>query len=182
MKKYQKIGKIKDAFGIKGDLYIIVFSGDISWIKKLKVFSLKEGSLESEDPDLLVVKMVRPHKDGIVVHCEGIDTRNQSELLKGKNFCIDSSLLKSQKGESIFLAEIQGFSVFEVEQSLSASKKCIGSIESFSSNGIQDLLVVRRGDGKISEIPFVKDFVQEINFDKKEIYLTLPSGLLEIND
>ena len=35
------IGKVKEPHGLKGDLYIMVFSGDVSWLPKLKSFALK---------------------------------------------------------------------------------------------------------------------------------------------
>ncbi|WP_374073319.1 hypothetical protein [Bdellovibrio bacteriovorus] len=28
------VGKIREAHGLKGDLYVLIFSGDISWAKK----------------------------------------------------------------------------------------------------------------------------------------------------
>lgn len=177
---FHKVGKIKDAFGIRGDIYVLVFSKEVSWFKKLKNFSLQDGQRELKSHGVFEVQSVRPHKDGLVIHCLGVDDRNHAELMKGKDFCIDKSLLISKKGEGIFLSEILGFSVFEIHPGGGVLK--IGQIESFSSNGAQDLLVVQRNDGRSCEIPFVKEFIQDILFDQKEIYLELPSGLLEIND
>ena len=32
------VGKVREAHGLKGDLYVLIFSGDISWAKKMKSF------------------------------------------------------------------------------------------------------------------------------------------------
>ena len=39
-----KVGKIKDAHGLKGELYFLSFSGEISWLENLsKVYLEKEN-------------------------------------------------------------------------------------------------------------------------------------------
>ena len=37
----KSVGKVREAHGLKGDLYILIFSGDISWDKRMKQFGLK---------------------------------------------------------------------------------------------------------------------------------------------
>jgi 16S rRNA processing protein RimM len=57
----------------------------------------------------------------------------------------------------------------------------VGFVKEFSSNTVQDLLVVQNKDS-VFEIPFVKDFVVKIDFDQRTILMNLPEGLLQIND
>ena len=35
------VGKIREAHGLKGDLYVLIFSGDITWAKRMKKFALQ---------------------------------------------------------------------------------------------------------------------------------------------
>lgn len=106
---------------------------------------------------------------------EGIASRNESDLFLGNEIWVPSDVFTSQDGQSLYLVEIEKFQV--VDEKL----KHIGQITGFSSNGAQDLLLVE-GQGKKYEIPFVKEFIQEINYDLKVVKTQLPEGLLEIND
>ena len=156
-----------DAHGIKGDIYCLVFSGDTSWLSKVK--SLRLGQ------KIFFVKRVKVFKKGFIATLESINDRNSAEELKGDEVWVDSSIFVSKDGDALFLNEILNFSV----EDRTLGK--IGKISQFSSNGSQDLLVIN--DKKKSfEIPFVKEFVMDIDYSAKIIHMNLPEGLLEIND
>lgn len=161
------IGKVLDAHGIKGDLYCIVFSGDASWISKLKTLNLNHKSFD--------VLKIKPFKKGFIVSLDGFADRNRAEEFKGSEIWVDSSLFTSKHGEAIFLSELLNF---EVKDKTLGS---VGRIDSFSSNGIQDLLVIS-SNNKTFEIPFVKEFVTNIDYSNNIIDMNLPEGLLEINE
>ena len=167
MKKEIQVGKVLDAHGIRGDIYCIVFSGDASWVGDIK--TLRLGS------EVFKIKKIKEFKKGFIASLEGFDDRNRAESYKGRAVLVDSELFVSADGETLFLNEILGFTV--EDQSLGA----IGVIDSFSSNGLQDLLVIRK-EQKTYEIPFVKEFVIGMDFTKKHILTQLPDGLLEINE
>ena len=164
------VGKVKSAHGLKGEIFVLIFSKDTSWSKKLKNCHLK--NLNSEFNSYTVEK-VKPHKDGLIIQLTGVTNRNESESLIGQEFHIDGELLKSQKGETIYLSEILGFEVYLIDQ-------CVGRVEAFSSNGPQDLLVVRNEE-HLFEIPFVEDFIQNLDFESKKISMNFPAELMEIN-
>lgn len=170
---WKKVGKIKDAHGLRGDLAIIIFSKDISWIKQLKTFGL--SSLDQESPKIFFeVQKIKEFKMGIMLKANGIEDRTQAEKVKGNLFYIPEELLQSEEGDQIFLSEILYFVVIDQNQIV------IGPVVSFSSNTIQDLLVVEMNDGKKVEIPFVDAFIEKINFEEKKILMNLPEGLLDL--
>lgn len=169
----KKVGKISDAHGIQGWLYVLIFSGDVSWLDDLEKMYLK---IKNDFYELQVLQ-ARPHKKGFICSVQEIKNRNQSELLVGAEVWVDEHLFVSEDGESIYLSEILNFEVSDQDIGL------IGHIESFSSNGFQDLLVVRRQQSEqFVEIPFVQEFVQKIDYKKNKILMKLPEGLLHIND
>lgn len=170
MNNYVHVGKVKSAHGLKGEIFVIVFSKDTSWYKKLKSCQLK--NLKSEINSYKVEK-VKPHKEGLILQLFGTIDRNESEKLIGLDFYIEDELLKSQKGETIYLTEILGFDVLLQGQ-------CVGQVESFSSNGSQDLLVVRNEE-HLFEVPFVDDFIQQLDFESQKIHMNFPAELIEIN-
>ena len=171
---WTKVGKIKGAHGLKGEVELLVFSKDTSWAKKLNEVSL--SLIENENPKIYEVRSIRSKTGFLLLTLDTISDRNQAEALIGKLVSISSKLLISKKGETIFLSEILNFKVINraTNQDLE-----IGTITSFSSNGIQDLLVVTQGE-RSSEIPFVEPFIEKIDYESKVIYMILPEGLIEV--
>ena len=161
------IGKVLDAHGIKGDIYCFVFSGDASWVPKLKEIYLNENKF--------IINRAKPFKKGFIANLETVTDRNRAEELKGADVRVASQMFISQPGEAFYLVELLNYTVRDKVLGQ------VGAVESFSSNGIQDLLVVQ-GSGKSYEIPFVKEFVTRIDHDNKVIEMSLPEGLLEINE
>jgi len=161
------IGKVLDAHGIKGDIYCIVFSQDASWVSKIKSLNLNEQAFE--------VKKIKAFKKGFIATLGGISDRNQAEAFKGAEVWVDSLLFISKDGESLFLSELLNFMVED------KTFGEVGLINSFSTNGWQDLLVISSLNKNL-EIPFVKEFVIRIDHAKKVIHMNLPEGLLKIND
>lgn len=164
------IGKIKDAHGLRGDVFIIFFSKDYSWSDLI-------DELYVEDTPYEVIKLAQ-HKDGLKVQLKGLTDRNQSEALIGKQIYLPADFFFNQDEEDderMFLAEIENFKVID------KTAGEVGTITGFSSNIAQDLLVVTSAAGLVIEIPFVDDFVIEIDHEQKTIHMDLPEGLLDLN-
>lgn len=167
--EFVRVGKVKDAHGIKGEIFILLFSGEAAWIDDLN--ELRLVAENSTEVKIFSIKSVRLHKNGLIAKTGELKDRNEAELLKGWLFEIPSSLFVSKKGEPIYLREIQGFEVVTTERGP------VGTIIGFGSNTVQDLLVIKSGENEY-EVPFVEAFVQKIDYDKRSLYLDLPSGLL----
>jgi 16S rRNA processing protein RimM len=171
------IGKVRDSHGLKGELFVMTnLSTPPPWVAELKEFTLlvqapnDEGKHESKIENF-VVKRIRPHKKGFIVKSDKIEDRNASDLYKGAAVYIEKTYLETEKGDEIYLQEIKGFVVYNNEIE-------VGPIVEFSSNTVQDLLVVAYQDRKV-EIPFVKDFVKKIDWEAKKIFMELPEGLID---
>ena len=170
---FVRVGKVKDAHGIKGELFLLLFAGEAAWLKKL--IQIRLVTEDSSQLRLLTPRSVRLHKNGLIAATAEILDRNEAESLKGWLFEIPSEFLVSMPGESIYLREIEGFQVITQAQGE------VGTIVGFSSNGAQDLLIVKTADGEF-EVPFVSAFVQKTDYDGRRIFLDLPPGLLGEKD
>jgi 16S rRNA processing protein RimM len=167
------VGKVMDAHGIRGDIYCLVFSGDVSWVGQLDNLNLK---LKGQSHLFEIIKL-KEFKRGFIATLKNFDNRNKAEEFKGAELWVDENLFVSEDGDSMFLSEVLDFELQDVRQGV------IGKIVDFSSNGMQDLLVVKSNKSdKIFEIPFVQDFVTDIDFKTKKMTTSLPEGLLEINE
>ncbi len=169
---FKLIGKIKEAHGLRGDLYVLIFSGDTSWLSHLKNFQVKDPA-SGKVFDLKKLK-AKPHKKGFILTIEGISDRTTAEKYHGFHFMIPADLMVSKPGETIFLSEIENFKIRDLKG------EELGEIVGFSSNGPQDLLIVE-GPQKKGEIPFVAPFIKEINFEKKYLVMDLPEGLFDLD-
>lgn len=169
------VGKVREAHGLKGDLYVVIFSGDISWAKRMKTFKLKLKAEEDDTAADFTVERVKPFKKGFIVKAAEVADRTAAEKLEHFELFIADDLLVSKPGETIYLSEILNFMVKNPEQ------ENIGEIVAFSSNGAQDLLIVQAGAKKI-EIPFVDAFIKKIDFKHRNVVMDLPPGLLDIEN
>lgn len=167
------VGKVREAHGLKGDLYVLVFSGDITWAKRMKTFGLK--TKDSEELKTFTVERTKPFKKGIIVKAAEISDRTAAEGVEHLEFFIDESLLVSKPGETIYLSEIKNFKLKDPEQ------KILGQIVGFSSNGVQDLLIVDDGSKKV-EVPFVDAFIKKIDFKHQAVVMDLPEGLFDLEN
>ena len=85
-------------------------------------------------------------------------------IKKGDNKNIDS-IIKKQN-------ELIGFQVIE-------NNNLLGVIQSIDYNRTQPLIKIKVKE-ETSSIPYVKDFIIEINKETKEFFVQLPDGLIEI--
>ncbi len=173
MGEHLKVGKVKDAHGLKGELYVLLFAKEAPWLKKLKNFHLtKETPTGIIETLIFSLKSAKPHRDGLIVVTGEIKDRTQAEGLKGFAFEIPKEILVSKKGDTPYLIEILGFEVFD-------GLRLVGLIQDFSSNNEQDLLVVESAI-RFFEIPFVEAFIEKIDYTSKTIIMKLPEGLLDL--
>lgn len=167
---FVQVGKVKDAHGIKGELFITLFAGEAAWLEKLKEIRLV-SAMEPRQSRIFSAKSVRLHKNGLIAKTNEIKDRNEAESLRGWFFEIPEEFLISEIGETIYLKEIEGFKVFTKE------KGEVGRVTGFASNTAQDLLIVTTSWGEF-EIPFVEAYIDTLDFDSGELHLDLPQGLL----
>lgn len=175
------VGKVKEAHGLRGEFYVLLFSGDSSWLPRLKSFGLGECPSPKEKPSdravrsTLTCQKVKPFKKGLIIKAVELGDRTAAEEIEGMGFYIPDDFLVSQAGEGIYLEEVRGFTVKDAEE------VALGVIVDFSTNGAQDLLVVRPLKGRDFEIPFVDAFLMKIDFKGKIVKMSLPDGLMDLD-
>jgi len=163
---WKNVGKIKDAHSLKGELFVLIFSKDISWAEDLVECQLGDKIYQ--------VQRWKPYKQGLMLKLVGVEDRTQAEKLKGQIFSIPEDLLESEEGDTIYLSEIQNFTIVNTQG------EELGHISGFSSNVAQDLLIVEKKSGGQAEIPFVEDFIVKIHFEEKKIEMNLPDGIWDL--
>jgi 16S rRNA processing protein RimM len=168
--KYLLIGKVTKAHGIKGELKIRAFSGQLQSITRIKELLLvsKQGQVS---PVFNVARARLGNKEAIVL-LNGVADRNQAEELCGMGVLIHKDNLPDLDSDEFYLHELEGLEVKTEEGEI------IGRVEAFFNNGMQDLLVVRSGNNEVL-VPLIPGMITERN--KKCLTIAPPPGLLDIN-
>ena len=167
MSKWVRVGKAKEAHGLKGELYILLFAKESPWLREMREFAL---AADDAGPfQVFKVEKAKAIKGGLIVKPEGLADRTQAEAKLGLLFYLSDSMTLSAPDDRIVLGEIRGFIV-------RTEKEIVGPIQDFSSNGPQDLLVVQRGSTTV-EIPFIEPFIKRLDFEARELWMDLPEGL-----
>ncbi|MGE0764041.1 MAG: ribosome maturation factor RimM [Bdellovibrionales bacterium] len=165
------VGRIRDAHGIKGEVFVALRAKQADWLESLEVFRLSGPTQTPKDFEVLAA---RPHKDGLIVTLVDVQDRNQAEALRGCRVEIPMEyVIEEDEEESLYLGQYLGLQV--VDQTLGD----LGQVVDLGSNGPQDLLVVQTTKGRF-EIPLVEAFIVELNLQAKLIKVDLPEGLVEV--
>ncbi len=175
-KKLKLIGKVHSTQGLRGHIFVLLKAENPPWIKKWKTLYLSSSENEETAKQEYEILQKREHskqgKDGWVLLLKDVADKNTSDTLEKQFVWIPESFLTSQKGEKIFLREIENFLVVDKERGE------VGPIVGFSSNGPQDLIQIQTGLG-IYDVPLVEPFIKKIDYDAKKIHMDIPQGLLE---
>lgn len=168
------VGWVQSAHGIRGELFIRLKAGQADWRDDVSEFALLKAG--QDKPKIFDIEKLSPHKDGLIVTLKGCADRNTAEELRKSSVYIDEDLLEADEGDTIFLKQVLGFSVLDVDG------KVLGVIRGFASNGMQDLLRVYPTSGGEALVPFVDDFIKHIDFDKQQLTMDLPPGLFDLGE
>ena len=162
-------GSVQKAHGVKGEVLLTSDSGYWPDPFPQKVFIALPSS-----QDLCVYKVIKSRLSakGCLLQLEGCEDRDSALLLQGCLLYLENQEFISQKGDSLFLSELAGFSVMSNAQKM-------GMVSRFISHSHQDLIVVQKPSKKECLIPFVKEYIHKIDFQKKTLYLNLPKGFSE---
>ena len=172
------VGKIKDAHGIRGDLFAISFSEDLSWTDDLSKIFLSNSSDENpvvSDLERFDISNLRIHKKtgkaGILFQIKSIKNRNDAEKLKGLYLYVDKPLELYDHQEREFV----GYKLLDKERGE------IGVVVDIGGSSMQATLIVKLED-KEFEVPFVEPLVSGGNDEDRIIETDLPFGLLPGED
>jgi 16S rRNA processing protein RimM len=129
--------------------------------------------LMTSDNTTLTVATSKWHSGRFVVHFAGVDDRNVAEALRGQTLSIDVDPAElPEDPDEYYDHQLVGLNVALEDGSV------IGVIGEVIHLPSQDLLSVKReGDTEVL-IPFVMEFVPEIDLETKTVTITPPPGLL----
>jgi 16S rRNA processing protein RimM len=138
----------------------------------MKLFALsKSGDSRRE----VEIENLWPHKGLLVLKFVGVDSMSEAEALIGSELQVPrAERAELERGWS-YVSDLVGCAVFDHGNE-------IGRIEDVQLGaGEARLLVVAGAGGKKYELPFAEAYLEGVYLPQRQVRMTLPEGMLEIN-
>ncbi|MBS7808007.1 ribosome maturation factor RimM [Variovorax sp. PCZ-1] len=170
-----EVGRIGDAWGIKGWFKIIPYSASPEALFSSKSWILlppepRAGVVAKEQlfkaPQLIKIRTSKEHSDGVVAQADGVDDRNTAELLKSCRIFIARSSFPTASKDEYYWVDLIGCEVVNREGI------ALGTVKDLMATGPQTVIVAEREvEGKAVEtlIPFVDAYVDTVSLQDKRI-------------
>lgn len=156
------IGEIVNTHGIKGEVRLI---SDFKY--KEQAFKQGQKIYVGKRHEELTINSYRKHKNYDMITFEGIDNINDVIMYKGDSAYIDRENIEI---DGYFDEDIIGLDVYDKD-------KKIGTVEQILKNKAHDILVVQ-GDKNKHLIPYLAEYVEEIDLDNNRMNIKVIKGLL----
>ena len=158
------IGKIVSAFGIKGEVKILVLTDFPERFEKGREIGLKCQNQVKP----LKIESSRFHKGMLLAKLQGVVDRNQAEELRGCEIVVEESELKQLKGDEFYVFDLIGVNV------ATEDGRDLGAITEVLQGGANDVYVTDAGFC----IPALRQVVIDIDLEKAKMVIRPLPGML----
>ncbi|GAA4357422.1 ribosome maturation factor RimM [Hymenobacter saemangeumensis] len=168
-----QLGYILKTHGLRGFVAAHFDADDPTAYKKLKtVYLALPGAPKALQP--YGVEKVQ-HQSGprVLLKLKGIDRIEDAEPLRGAQLYLPLSELPQLADDQFYFHDVIGFTVVDAELGE------LGTVENFYELPQQDVLAMRY-QGQEVLIPVVDELISRADMAAKQIFVTLPEGLLDI--
>ena len=138
----------------------------------MKLFALsKSGDSRRE----VEIESLWPHKGMLVLKFVGVDSMSDAEALIGSELQVPQTERAELERGWNYVSDLVGCAVFDHGNE-------IGRIEDVQLGaGEAPLLIVVGAGGKKYDVPFAEAYLESVDLPQKQVRMTLPDGMLEIN-
>jgi 16S rRNA processing protein RimM len=159
------IGKIVNVFGIAGEVKVYSYSGSADRFETLEHITIDKKVYEIEG--------VKYTKGMPVLRLSGVCSRDDAEMLRGKEIFMDEADLEELPEGEYYIRDLIGMEVLREE-----SGEHLGVLKDVLTDRPQDLYVVALEDGGEIMIPGVDAFVKSIDPEARTIGVSLIEGMV----
>ncbi|WP_296666020.1 ribosome maturation factor RimM [Demequina sp.] len=160
------VARIGRAHGLKGEVSMVLHT-DVPE-QRLVPGAVLETEPAAAGP--LTIERVRTQSGRWYVQFAQISGREAAEAARGVELTIEGA--ESDEDDAWFVHELVGLAAVR------PGGEVVGEVVDLLSMPAQDLLVVRQPGGARAMIPFVEEFVPEVDVEGGRVVVTPPFGLL----
>ena len=164
-----EVGRILDAWGIKGWFKILPYSASPEALFSSKRWYLQpaeKGAKTFSGTALLRIREAKEHADAVVACAQEVADRNAAEALRGARIYVPRSSFPTPDQDEYYWVDLLGLEVVNREG------LTLGTVKDLMSTGPQTVLVVGyEEDGKAHEriIPFVSAYIDGVDMPGRRI-------------
>ena len=164
-----EVGRIADAWGIKGWFKVLPYSADPEALFSSKSWFLmpaEKGAKTFSGVARLAITEAKMHSGTVVACARAVEDRNAAEALRGARIFVARSNFPAAAKDEYYWVDLIGLDVVNREG------VALGRVKELLSTGAQTVLVVDyEQDGKLQErmIPFVAVYVDDVDLTARRI-------------
>ncbi len=164
-----EVGRIADAWGIKGWFKVLSHSADPQALfssKRWFISPSEKGAKTFTGVLRLAIREAKTHSDTVVATAQDVDDRTAAEALKGARIFVSRASFPTAEKDEYYWVDLIGLAVVNREG------VALGEVRELLSTGAQTVLVMDYlQDGKPEErlIPFVAAFVDDVDLTKRVV-------------
>ncbi|MDB5750602.1 MAG: rimM [Ramlibacter sp.] len=164
-----EVGRIADAWGIKGWFKVLPHSADPQALFSSKRWYLQpseRGPRVFAGTVLLRIREAKEHSDTIVALADAVDDRSAAEALRGARIFIPRSSFPTAGNDEYYWVDLIGLDVVNREG------VALGRVKELLSTGPQTVLVLQyqlEGEPQERLLPFVAAFVDGVDLPARRI-------------
>lgn len=163
------VGRILGPFGVQGAVKVRSSMDDSLGIARWDTWWLEGGSFRRT---AFRVDWCKAHGRGLIARLEGVVDRDQAARIAGLSVCVPRELLPAPGDGQFYWADLKGVDVFD------RAGRRLGRVDHLFETGAQDVLVVVSESGQEILIPFVADFVDGVDVEKKTMVVNPLPGMV----
>ena len=164
-----EVGRIQDAWGIKGWFRVLPYSADPEALfssKRWFLLPAEKGAKSFSGVAMLAIVEAKIHSNTVVASARAIEDRSAAEALRGARIFVARSNFPAAKRDEFYWVDLIGLDVVNREG------VALGTVRELLSTGAQTVLVMDyQQDGKTQErmIPFVSVYVDDVDLPARRI-------------
>ena len=164
-----EVGRIADAWGIKGWFKVLPYSADPEALfssKRWYLLPTERGAQTFTGVAQLSVKEAKDHSNTVVATAHGVDDRTAAEALRGSRIFVSRSSFPTADKDEYYWVDLIGLDVINRED------VPLGVVKELLSTGAQTVMVMEYPEeGKTCErmIPFVAAYVDDVDLKARRI-------------
>ncbi|MGZ3405052.1 MAG: ribosome maturation factor RimM [Polyangia bacterium] len=158
-----EVGFVARAHGVRGVVRVRA-STDLSALDALWL-----------DDERFTVRHASRDKDDWLVTLDGVGDRDAAEALRGRKVRLPRASVPVAADE-LLVADLVGCKVYDV------AGTALGEVTGSFDSGAHEVLEVRAPDRKEFMLPFIDEFIREVDTDGKRIVCDPPPGLIDLDE
>lgn len=163
------VAQIRKIFGLNGEMKIESFA------RTMEEFEQMENVLIGSDEHTAVpcgIESAKMRGNDIYLKLRGVDDKTAADRIRGLYLFVEESKRKTLPKEKFYIDELIGCTV------KSETGKAYGTISSVDAYPAQMVYTVRTRRGPVM-LPAVREFIVNVDVEKKEIIVRPPEGLFD---